>query len=309
MTRRLQPKNPEVSPGTGSKEKPPSSELSMNVTDVEGTTKSLVETAIFNVKQSLAGEPHPLPGKIFNSCSLPIDCRVSGKIRAKIWANEYIDFGVLLSNAILENKFKIAVQMVDTSGAPSLCIESASKTRKLFTIDQWNSYFLVFVGVYTSKFPLEAPNLMKYGEIIRDLAARGHDWKYYDENFRFIRQSLTASMPWGMINGELWLRAQSGLANNRKPLRNSEGKQNLRVPASCCFKFHKGGHCDGCAHSHNCFKCEGHHKANTCNFRRSSSPSSYSHQAPRSSSSTHTTFRGSQHTNNKPSNSSKSGAS
>ena len=81
----------------------------------------------------------------------------------------------MLSNTIFENKFKIAVQTVDSRGAPSLCLESASKPRKVFNVDQWGSCFLVFVGVYTSKFPSEAPSFMKYGEIIRDLAAEGYD--------------------------------------------------------------------------------------------------------------------------------------
>ena len=30
--------------------------------------------------------------------------------------------------------------------------------------------------------------LMKYCEIIRDLAARGCNWRYYDENYRDLRQ-------------------------------------------------------------------------------------------------------------------------
>ena len=107
---------------------------------------------------------------------------------------------------------------------------------------------------------------MKYGEIIRDLAARGHDWRFYDENFRFLCQSQSSSMPWGTIHGELWLRAQSSFANNRKPVMNFPGKQNLRVPAGYCFKFHKGGHCDACAYSHNCFKRDGNHRVNSCTF-------------------------------------------
>jgi hypothetical protein len=34
--------------------------------------------------------------------------------------------------------------------------------------------------VYTSKYPSEAPALMKYGDIVRDLASRGHNWFFYD---------------------------------------------------------------------------------------------------------------------------------
>ena len=50
------------------------------------------------------------------------------------------------------------------------------------------------MGVYCQKFPHEAPALMKYGEVVRYLAACGHNWKMYDENFRFLRQSQPTSL-------------------------------------------------------------------------------------------------------------------
>lgn len=140
VTRRLQPRHAEPLPGTSSEEQPSSPKPAQEVADPQEKTNSLVEQAVFSVSQSLAGEQNPVPGRLFHSSSLPIDCKVSDKVRAKIWANEFIDFGVLLSNPIFENKFKIAVQTVDSSGAPSLCLESASKPRKIFTIDQWGSF-------------------------------------------------------------------------------------------------------------------------------------------------------------------------
>lgn len=36
---------------------------------------------------------------------------------------------------------------------------------------------------------MEAPALMKYGEVVRDLAARGGDWRFYDTQFRNLRQT------------------------------------------------------------------------------------------------------------------------
>ena len=48
------------------------------------------------------------------------------------------------------------------------------------------SSFHLFAGIYTKRFPCEAPALMKYCETIQDLAGRGHNWKYYDENGRFF---------------------------------------------------------------------------------------------------------------------------
>jgi hypothetical protein len=49
---------------------------------------------------------------------------------------------------------------------------------------------------------------MKYGQTIRDLAVRGQNWPYYDENFRCLRRTQASLVPWGSIHGELWLRSQ-----------------------------------------------------------------------------------------------------
>ena len=38
-------------------------------------------------------QPNDRPGDIFCSMSLPIDARVTTKLKAKIWANEFINFG------------------------------------------------------------------------------------------------------------------------------------------------------------------------------------------------------------------------
>ena len=52
------------------------------------------------------------------------------------------------------------------------------------TIDTWQQAFHIFVGVYALKYPHEAPALMKYGQTIRDVAARGQNWRFYGEHFR-----------------------------------------------------------------------------------------------------------------------------
>ena len=50
---------------------------------------------------------------------------------------------------------------------------------------------------------------MKYGEVVRDLAARGGNWRFYDTQFRSLRQSNVPGMPWGTTHWELWIRAQN----------------------------------------------------------------------------------------------------
>ena len=166
-------------------------------TDIDrppATGSSLVQGSIADVQQTLTGETigprQAIPDQLFVSSSLPLDARVSDKIKAKIWNHEYIDFGTLIANPVLENKFSITVGNAESGATPSLCLEPVSKPKQIASIEMWNSCFLIFVGVYTSKYPTEAPALMKYEEIIQDLAARGHNWRYYDQNFRFLRLSL-----------------------------------------------------------------------------------------------------------------------
>ena len=45
---------------------------------------------------------------------------------------------------------------------------------------------------------------MKYEKAVRDLAARGGNWRFYDTQFRSLRQSNVAGMPWGTTHWELW---------------------------------------------------------------------------------------------------------
>ena len=213
------------------------------------------------------------PSDPFISSSLSLDARVSEKIRAKIWNQEYVDFGSLLVNPIGQSRFQLTVSNAESGQLPSLCLEPAEKPRKITSIESWLSAFHVFVGVYTMKYPTESPALMKYGSLIRDLAARGHNWRFYDENFRFIRQSHVSSLPWGTIHSELWLRSHSGTSTSKSPGSGETPgpgtKADRPIPYGFCFKFHRGLVCAGCHFKHTCFKCNGDHVATTCNFRAS----------------------------------------
>ena len=126
-----------------------------------------------------------IPQDFFRSVNLPIDARVPAKIRAKIWNNEFINFGSLLVNPVLDGKMQLTIQNAGSSDLPSFALEPISKPKKITTIDFCLTAFHIFVGVYMGKCPTEAPALMKYSEIVQDLAVRGHNWRYYDENFRF----------------------------------------------------------------------------------------------------------------------------
>ena len=247
-----------------------------------------VSAAVTGLVPSTSEGPPPVPGQCFQSVSLPLDARVSDKLRGKIWKDEFIDFGSLLVNLVLANRFQLTVQNAESGPLPSLCIEPVAKSKKIASIESWLSSFHKFVGIYTKRFPHEAPALMKYCDTIQDLAGRGHNWKYYDENFRFLRQAHRSALPWDRIHEELWLKSHQVLqARSLQPT--STVRLPGRVdttPKGYCFRFHKGRKCAlGCAYKHLCYKCEGSHPISKCNFRGPAKTSSFQPQAAKSQSS------------------------
>lgn len=212
-------------------------------------TDATVQGSVASVSHTLSGEsltgvalaqPHDRPRDIFTSMSLPIDARVTAKLKAKIWANEFINFEQLITVTPIEEKFNISVNTSkDSPGQPTLCLEPLQKSKNNSTIDTWTSAFQIFVGLYTSNFPAEAPALMKYGEVVRDLAEKGANWIYYDINFNYLRQQKPADFPWVNIHFELWIRSQQfPHKNNSMHLNTSRFSQNSTyVPTGYCPNF------------------------------------------------------------------------
>ena len=80
------------------------------------------------------------------------------------------------------------------AGLPaSFCLEPISKPKKIQNIEAWQQAFLIFVGVYTPKYPHEPPAFMKYGQIICNLASHSRNWLFSDKHFRYLLQTRLAS--------------------------------------------------------------------------------------------------------------------
>ena len=65
----------------------------------------------------------------------------------------------------------------------------------------------MFVAVYTIRVPNAISSLMKYYEVVRDIAAKQGNWRYYDKHFQFLPQSKPDRYPWdtvkiALIDGE-----------------------------------------------------------------------------------------------------------
>ena len=129
----------------------------------------------------------PRPQNLFTSVSVPLASRVSSKIKAKIWANEFISFGTLLSDSPQEvGKYSLSMApSVGASTQPQLTLEPCHTSKRITNISQWVSAFTIFVSVYSEKVVNQAAQLMKYCEVVRDLALKGGDWHWYDEQFRY----------------------------------------------------------------------------------------------------------------------------
>lgn len=208
--------------------------------------------------------------------STPISAQVTSKIKKKIWKKRFIDLGLLLPKINLQpesQKFALEV-------GPNADINLVPKTkkRKIFSIEMWTSAFLRYIAIYTEKYPGEIQQLLKYCEIIRDLAQRklGMAWSIYDQNFRLLRENCP--IPWDRIHTEFWIKAATAPImdsprQQSKPFRGQQdqlfrGQQDTRTKflEGTCWKYNKRGHCgmQTCKFEHKCGICKGGHTAARC---------------------------------------------
>ena len=96
------------------------------------------------------GSPGPRPATEFRSVAISLAARVSSKIKAKIWAQEYIDLGSLtISPSNHSYSFSLKTNSDDSSPTPKLCLEPNDKPRRIYNISQWLTAFNTFVTGYS----------------------------------------------------------------------------------------------------------------------------------------------------------------
>ena len=101
----------------------------------DDVASSVVQQSVANAANSLTGlavqEPLEVPGQLFQSAGWPVGAYVSEKLRAKIWSNEYIDFGSLLTNPVFKDQYRLTFQGADSGLVPPLRLEPVSKPKKI----------------------------------------------------------------------------------------------------------------------------------------------------------------------------------
>ena len=208
--------------------------------------------------------------------STPISAQIPTKLKKKIWKKRYIDIGLLLPKVNLQPDFQKF--SLEVSPNADINLVPKSKTKKIFSIELWTTAFLCYIAVYTEKFPGENQQLLKYCEIIRDLAQRKHGlaWSHYDQNFRLLRENFP--VPWDRIHTEYWIKAATSTVSDppRQQPKSFHGQQDqlfrgqqdtrTRFLAGTCWKYNKHGQCgiQSCKFEHKCGICRGLHAAGRC---------------------------------------------
>ena len=229
--------------------------------DASATVETATAAEIASISSLSAGmsisNSNDKPSEVnFTSVAIDLEARVSAKLKAKIWADEYIDFGALLSSFPDDDKFILSFN--NDGKSPSLCLEPSKPKPKFLSLGQWQTAFNTFVAVYTVKYPLKVAALLKYCEVVRDIANKSGNWRYYDQQFRYLRQTNPEKFPWDRVMWELWNQAIH--VTSKSPPENTRNKKPqtrpfLSFPKGVCWKFHSGEFCAGCRFKHTCFKC------------------------------------------------------
>jgi len=230
--------------------------------------------------------------------SAPIPSQVPKTLRKKIWRNKHIDLAQLLPSDPLAGPHRGGFRFeVDQGGR--FAVVPNQRPRSISSIDAWTSAFLRFVAIYAMRFPFETPALIKYMEIVRDLARKrpGPAFIMYDAQFRHLRESV--QIPWDRIHMESWFMAtlqpfpgleqQSFRASRpRSTTRKSKAGRGStpRYHLNTCWPFNRGVGCNGptCTHPHVCGYCRGPHSAQACKFTSKQSSSTSPTTNPRSQS-------------------------
>ena len=211
--------------------------------------------------------------------STPISQQVSNKIKKKIWKNQYIDLGSLLPRTTFSTSTNTNFSL-QLDAKSTISLVPNQNLRKIYTIEQWTTAFIRFTAIYAERFPVEAPQLLKYAEIVRDLARRnpGQAWLVYDQQFRMLRENHL--IPWDRLHTEFWLmsanapfqtrQARSQFRSFRPNRFNQNQTRNTKFIEQTCWTYNRRGFCgeNSCKFQHRCGFCRGSHSALRCRINR-----------------------------------------
>ena len=224
----------------------------------------------------VAGNEHSILGSLpedtrelvasCDSSSLPLDARIPDRLRAQIWAGEFVDLSLLLKSTHAQQEYSLSVG--GDSDAPTFRVSTAKVRGSNLSLEQWIKAFHLYMSVYLMQ-PDNLPSarkMLKYMQVIQNLYDQGGDWRAYDEAFRSLR--YLRGWAWDFMNWELWLQASQSSrrwANSKGAPFPNKGK--ARHPSTNpCFAFNRGELCNAgnCRYAHKCRHCGDNHPVVRC---------------------------------------------
>lgn len=252
--------SPAVQPGPSVPDRPSTQESTETVVRDNPTFQAIIQSGIESSSTLTAVPENNFPLGI----ARPVGLGVDTKIKAKIYANEYIKLASLIPKSSFEQEPKF--KSVEKDG--QLVFIKAIDNGCIKTLPQWTEAFHVFVAIHCTKYPDEVGQLMTYAQIIQGIAKScGDDAAInYDEKCRQWRQVAPRACPWDRKNSELYHDAivqglESQTKSKKQPFRASSPKQKY------CFTYNNKGFCDkgnSCQYAHICQYCSNRHSRLQC---------------------------------------------
>ena len=183
------------------------------------------------------------------------------KVKAKIWANEYVDFSTLLSEpgTLWQGSLDD-----DTSSQQRTVVLNRPKSKPL-SFNQWLSAFIIFADVVSEKSEKEGAQLWAYLSTIQEMNfkfSQRNAWRLYDEEFRRQRAIAPELHPWAVVN---WYYYNSAVFSTAGALLATEDPKEKKKQHPC-YNFNNTGICNRpkCPFAHTCIACHGNHSRVNC---------------------------------------------
>ena len=212
-----------------------------------------MQSLMISMPQSVASQPF----------GQSLCASVDAKVKAQIWANEYIDFATLLSRTPNPNSWQISLK--DDSNSSDQALILNKQKGKALNFTQWLSALARYASVIGEVHAQEAIQLWTYQQNLLEMHNNYPNsvaWRVYDEEFRRQRAINPQLHPWQIINWHYYNKAvMMNMANQSK-----QEKSNRQ-----CYDYNNHGYCNrtNCNWAHTCIGCNGKHAKLNCFKTRS----------------------------------------
>ncbi|KAK3106089.1 hypothetical protein FSP39_012562 [Pinctada imbricata] len=224
----------------------------------------IVEASIVDHIETVAGNSG------FVSTAVPIQAKVSDKIKAKIWSNQFVEMKALLDNKDQDAKRSNFHLKIDEDEESGFIIKQLDKRdsdkQEIQSLSDWITAWNRYAAIYCTKYNDKHLQLAKHMETVRDIAEVKGNWRFYDKEFRQLISQ--GQVTWGDIHMELYVNARLSATTATKSNNLGTKRHNVPIPKGACYQFHSGKICNAgraCKHQHSCFNCGAFHPFASCN--------------------------------------------